>query len=381
MSGVVLDARAGPGSATIPAIWGAVRSYARCVTRQVLTERLTAAVHRIAANGVDDRNLRTQILDVIRGLIPFDAYAFLLTDPTTSVGCSPVAAVPDITTLPDLIRLKYLTPVNRWTGLPANGCATLEQATDGYLESSLVWREYLAGIGIVDVLSVVFTDRFGWWGFLDLWRSESPFTDDEVVALAAVQPAITSWLRQVQASGFKPSDSFPAHRGPGVLVLSPALTIRAQTPQTEAWLSALLPAHTGRSPVPASAYNVAAQLLATEAGVDAHPAQARVHLGGSTWLTLRADRLAGADPIEQRDIVVTMETSSPTERWDLYCRSHGLTGRETEVVRHLVDGCDTRSVAQLMSISELTVQDHLKSVFMKTSTTSRHELLAISLGR
>lgn len=122
-------------------------------------------------------------------------------------------------------------------------------------------------------------------------------------------------------------------------------------------------------------------LLATEAGIDAHPEQARVHLGGATWLTLRADRLGGPEPLEQRDIVVTMEASSPTERRDIYARSHALTGRETEVLRHLTDGYDTRTVARLMSISELTVQDHLRSVFTKTSISSRRELLATSLGK
>jgi len=338
-------------------------------------------VEHIAATGVDDRDLRARVLDVIGGFIAFDAYAFLLTDPTTSVGCSPVAEVPDLATLPDLIRLKYLTSVNRWTGLPASGCASLRQATGGRPERSLLWRERLAGLGIVDVVSVVFTDRFGWWGFLDLWRREGRFTDDEVAALADVRPAVTSRLRGVQAAGFKAAEVAPGHRGPGALVLSPALTIRAQTAQTEDWLTALVPPQTGRSAVPASAYNVAAQLLATEAGVDAHPAQARVHLGRGTWLTLRADRLGGPEPVEQRDIVVTMEASSPTERRDIFSRSHGLTGREAEVLRHLADGYDTRTVARLMAISEFTVQDHLKSVFTKTLTSSRRELLATALGR
>ncbi|MGI9120088.1 MAG: helix-turn-helix domain-containing protein, partial [Acidimicrobiales bacterium] len=59
---------------------------------------------------------------------------------------------------------------------------------------------------------------------------------------------------------------------------------------------------------------------------------------------------------------------------------HGLTGREAEVLRHLADGSDTRTVARLMSISELTVQDHLKGVFTKTLTSSRRELLAMSGG-
>lgn len=338
-------------------------------------------MEHVAATGVDDRDLRAQILDIIQGFIPFDAYAFLLTDPTTSVGCAPVADAPDLAALPDLIRLKYLTPVNRWTQLPRSGCSTLERATGGRLEESLLWRDHLAGLGILDVASVVFTDRFGWWGFLDLWRREGRFTDDEVVALTDVRPAITSRLRSVQAAAFAAGEVRSGYRGPGALVLSPALTIRAQTEQTQDWLSALVPPQDGRSPVPASAYNVAAQLLATEAGIDVHPAQAQVHLGGGTWLTLRADRLGGPQPVEQRDIVVTMEASSPTERRDMFSRSHGLTVRETEVLRQLTDGHDTRTVARLMSISELTVQDHLKAVFTKTCTSSRRELLAVSLGR
>ncbi|WP_309116894.1 hypothetical protein [Saccharothrix sp.] len=39
-----------------------------------------------------------------------------------------------------------------------------------------------------------------------------------------------------------------------------------------------MPPAEGRAPIPASAYNVAAQLLAVEAGVDDHPPWARAHL-------------------------------------------------------------------------------------------------------
>lgn len=351
------------------------------MTDRVRAARLTADVERIAATGVDDRDVRTQILNAIRGRIPFDHYAFLLTDPTTTVGCSPVADVPDLAALPHLIRLKYLTTVNRWTRLPASGCASLQQAASGHLEESLLWREHLSALGILDVASVAFTDRFGWWGFLDLWRRDACFTVDEVAALADVRPAITFRLRRVQAAAFAATEVSSHYRGPGALVLSPALTVRAQTAQTQDWLAALVPPQTGRSPVPASAYNVAAQVLAIEAGVDAHPAQARVHLGAGAWLTLRADRLEGPERIEERDIVVTMEASSPTERREMFSRAHGLTGRETEVLRRLADGHDTRTVARSMSISELTVQDHLKAMFAKTFTSSRRELLAVSLGR
>ena len=351
------------------------------MTGRVCGARLATAVEHIAVSGADDRALRVQILHAIRRFVPFDAYAFLLTDPATTVGCSPLAEVPNLARLPDLIRLKYLTPVNRWTTLPATGCATLQQATSGRPEQSLLWREHLADLDILDVLSVVFTDRFGMWGFLDLWRRAGRFTDDEVAALGGARPAITSRLRDVQAAGFTVDEAVPRQRGPGALVLSPALTVRAQTPQTQDWLAALVPPESGRAPVPASAYNVAAQLLATEAGVDDHPAQVRIHLGVGRWLTLRADRVAGNEPVEDRDIVVTMEASSPTERRDLFSRSSRLTAREDELLRHLAEGVDTRTVAGLMSIREHTVQDHLKSVFIKTSTSSRRELLAKSGGQ
>lgn len=156
--------------------------------------------------------------------------------------------------------------------------------------------------------------------------------------------------------------------------------VRAQTPQTQDWLAALVPPQSGQVSVPASAYNVAAQLLAFEAGVDSHPAQARVHLGVGSWLTLRADRVAGDQAVGERDIVVTMEASSPVERRDVFSRCHGLTRREDVLLRHLADGVDTHTLARCMSISEHTVQDHLKAVFIKTSTSSRRELLAKSAG-
>jgi DNA-binding CsgD family transcriptional regulator len=349
------------------------------VAGQVRSSRIAEGVEHLTTAGLEDRMVRGRILDRVRSAVPFDAYAFLRTDPVTAVGCSPLAEVPDLSMLPDLIRLKYLTSVNRWTTLAST--ATLLDTTDGQPEQSLIWRERLAGLGIRDVLSAVFRDRFGCWGFLDLWRRDHAFTGSEVAAVTAALPAITLLLRQVQAAELSADDAPPAPRGPGALVLSPGLVVRAHTPQTQDWLSALIPPGEGRSPVPASAYNVAAQLLANEAGVDAQPPQARVHLHGGAWLTLRADRLAGEQAPEDRDIVVTMEATSPVERREIYSRAHALTAREDELLAQLAQGHDTRTVAGLMAISELTVQDHLKAVFAKTATSSRRELLARCAGR
>jgi DNA-binding CsgD family transcriptional regulator len=165
-----------------------------------------------------------------------------------------------------------------------------------------------------------------------------------------------------------------------VLLLGDDLRLLAQTAQSEAHLRALLPTDADRAPVPASAYNVAAQLLAVESGVDAHPPSARVHLGGGRWVTLRADRIAGRAPIAAAAIAVSIEPTPAVERAALYAGLAGLTTREAELLGHLASGGDTREVAARMFVSQHTVQDHLKSIFAKTGVNSRRELLSRATG-
>ena len=331
--------------------------------------------------GVEDsRALRLAVLEEIRRSLPFDAYAWLLTDPETEVGSDPLADVPCMPELPRLIRLKYLTAMNRWTSLsPPVGL--LRAATQGRLEQSLVWRELLSRYQVGDVASVVFRDRFGCWGFLDLWRiGRSPaFSERDGGLLGAIAPKITEAIRRCQANTFTAVQPTVIPAGPVVLVLSPELEVRAQTPETEGYLRALLPPDGDRRPVPAGAYNVGAQLLAFEGGVDRHRPWARVHLTQGAWLSLRASRIAGPTG-DANDIAVTIEAASPAERMDLFGRAHGLSRRETELMTALLRGSDTRELAGGLFVSENTVQDHLKSIFVKTGTRSRPALVARVLG-
>jgi DNA-binding CsgD family transcriptional regulator len=333
--------------------------------------------------GVDTRTFRLQILEELRRAVPFDAHAWLLTDPQTAVGSAPVADVPWIAELPRQIRLKYCTTVNRWTALGDRPVALLYETTDGDLVQSLVWRELLARHGVHDAASAVFADQFGCWAFLELWRAETVgcFSRQEADFLADLVPPLTLALRCLEASTFiaRPARDRP-RVGPIVLVLSPDLEVRSQTAETTEYLRILLPTAPDRTPVPAVAYNVVAQLLAIEAGVDDHSPSARVHLAEGLWMTARASRLEGPGPACAHDIAVTLEESSGAERVDVFGRAFGLTIRERQLFDHLVEGRDTREVAQCMSVSENTVQDHLKAIFAKTAARSRRTLLARALG-
>src|SRR6201991_4909589 len=108
----------------------------------------------------DARTLRLEALAVLRRVIGFDAYVWLVTDPETSVGSAPLADVPCLPELPQLIRLKYLTTVNRWTCM-MTPVASLRQAPGGDLPRSLIWRDVLCRYQVGDIATSVYRDRFG----------------------------------------------------------------------------------------------------------------------------------------------------------------------------------------------------------------------------
>src|SRR5215831_2712840 len=107
---------------------------------------------QLCRGDADARTLRLEVLAVLRQVIGFDAYVWLVTDPQTSVGCAPLADVPCLPELPDLIRLKYLTTINRWTTLRGN-TRMLAEATGGDLSRSPLWRDLLRHYAVSDIAS------------------------------------------------------------------------------------------------------------------------------------------------------------------------------------------------------------------------------------
>ena len=329
----------GGGLRPVPDGDGPGRPYAGGMAASAATvQRRVAQLCRDGAASSDSRDLRAAVVAELRQAIAFDAYAWLLTDPETRVGTAPLAEVPDLAALPRLIRLKYTTTVNRWTALPRGQCATLAAATGGDLSGSPLWRDLLAGYGVTDVASVVFADQFGCWGFLDLWRCGGPepgFTPVEQALLGSLTPTLTAALRGAQAATFaEPPAPVSALDAPVVLLLSGSLELLDQTPRTDAHLRLLLPTSPGAAPVPAAAFNVAAQLLAVEAGVDDGPPTARAQLAGPEWISLRAARLAG--PVSQA------ARSSVTDRARRRARPAQVSGT-AQASRETRASCGTRA--------------------------------------
>ncbi len=355
--------------------------------------RARERIEAIARQALDSRALRGEVLDVVADVVDFDGYVWLLTDPVTTVGASPLADVPGLPLpeLPRLVRAKYASEVNRWTALmlAAEPVGLMASARAGEPGRATEWSALVSRLGIRDVASAVFSDPFGCWGFLDLWRQGrgGPFTGSDAEFLVTLAPSVTTALRECQARTFvSPARPHRDDVGPVVLTLDDDLRIVSRTAASQGWLDLLLPPGPGASAVPASVYNVAAQLLATESGIDDHPASTRAHLGDGFWITLRAARMAAVQSpgpsVERPDagIVVTIEETPAVERLELFARSMALTGREAQLVGLLAAGADTRAMARAMGVSMNTVQDHLKAIFIKTGAHDRVSLMSRALG-
>ncbi|MFL6021770.1 MAG: LuxR C-terminal-related transcriptional regulator [Marmoricola sp.] len=314
--------------------------------------------------------LREHVLDALRRVLPFEAHVFTLVDPSTLVATSPHADVPMLPweRLPETIRWRYLTLVNRVDTLAGHPAASLLSATENPSDS-LIWERVLREVGVRDTAMVTFADRYGVWGYLELWRTTGPFLGAELEVLTAISGALTAALRSALARTFSEPDPASGRLGPAVVLLNNDLVVQRQTEAAGVALLRLLPPDEPMAPIPAAAYNAAAALIAVEERVPLGEPWSRVHLGGNRWVTVRASRLGP-------DIAVSIEPSTPAERMELFARAHGLSDRESEVVALLAIGLDTRELAGQLFLSEHTVNDHVKAVLAKTGARTRPVLLA-----
>jgi DNA-binding CsgD family transcriptional regulator len=373
-------------------------------------------IRLICDSSPDHRSLRGAVLAELGRVVPFNAFAWPLSDPVTATGISPMAQSPCPEELPLLIRLKYLTPVGRWTQLAASPSpvTTLLRETDGNPSRSLVWNGLMKRYGVSDVLFAVLADKHGCWGWLDLWRTAQdqavtvePFSVEEVGYVAALVHEVTPALRQsiarqfvmevpggLEAAGSTPpgpdavlTRTSTTGRRPradlpqqAVLTLDADMAVVGATASGDEWLRLLQAGPRPFQRVPAEVLNVAAQLLAIEADVDHHPASSRVYIGSGRWAMLRASRMDSAGPVAIPPLAVTIQACPPEARLDMFARSFGLTPRQRELLELAASGADTAAMAAALGIAAYTVQDQFKQIFDTCGVHSRATLLALAMG-
>src|SRR5439155_15310469 len=90
------------------------------------------------------------------------------------------------------------------------------------------------------------------------------------------------------------------------------------------------------------------------------------------WIMLHGASLVSDG---RRRIAVIVEPAHPARIAPLLMAAYGLTEREQEVTRLVLQGESTTQIAERLVVSPHTVQEHLKRVFEKTGVRSRRDLV------
>ena len=87
------------------------------------------------------------------------------------------------------------------------------------------------------------------------------------------------------------------------------------------------------------------------------------------------------------DAPVLPEVASSDLRASLNARcqevaqAHGLSGREADVLRLLVEGWPRQDICEALGISEGTVKTHASHIYAKLEIQSRQDLAGVVFGR
>ena len=101
-------------------------------------------------------------------------------------------------------------------------------------------------------------------------------------------------------------------------------------------------------------------------------ARSRVQMRSGRWLLLYGTRLSGG---QRARVAVIIQPAAPHDVAPLVALAYALTERECQIMRLCMKGLSTKDIAQALTVSPYTVQDHLKSIFDKTGVRSRGELV------
>lgn len=310
----------------------------------------------------------------LRRIVPVDLYPCWFTlDPGSMLVTghfNPVEPVLDeeISIMLDYLDQQYADPEHARAAPPVTrlGEASDAEGTAGYVQMLGEFRHEVRAELRLDGVC---------WGLVTLHRrrSAAPFDAGEVAFLTSIVPGLAEGTRRgLLASG---AAADPRPLSPGVVLLDEHLRIDSVSPEAERWLPDLpggADPSTDRLPLAVSA--VATRVRRAARGETATaPPVARTRSRTGRWVLIHGSPLKR--PSGQYTSVI-IQAAQPGAVSTLHLQALGLSPREQDVTRLVLQGRSTGDIARELYVSPYTVQDHLKSIFAKASVRSRGELVA-----
>ena len=256
----------------------------------------------------------------------------------------------------------------------AQGISTLHEATGGDPTLSPRWHQNMTYGGDQEMIAGLRTKSGEVWGALGLYREAGQplFGAEELEFVRTVAPSLAEGARRALLVAEAMDPEGPV--APGLIVLSDRWEVESTTPGVERWLCELPDGDWDRGKLPSSVLSVAGRALRTAERPDepGEIAVGRVLARSGNWVVLHGVCLVGDGT---RRIAVIVEPAHPARISPLLMAAYGLTEREQEVTRLVLQGNSTVEIAQQLVVSGHTVQQHLKSVFDKTGVRSRRDLV------
>ena len=309
-------------------------------------------------------------------VLPFDDSCWLTLDPATLLPTSHFTREHGIEVLMALAANEFLEDdLNKFADLarakPPVG--TLYAATQGDLHRSPRFTKVLAPYGHEDgdELRAVFMDGDSAWGCVALHRHQGRFHANEVALIADIGGYIAEGIRRAILTTALGGDD--GTDPPGLTLLREDDSVESLTPAASFWIGEILDSTADSGELPLIVASVAHRARQALAERTQEVAQARVPRRAGGWLILDAS-LMGDDPKGRVGVIV--HPASAPQISGLIAEAYGLSKREREVTRLVLNGLSTREISERLTVSPYTVQDHLKAVFDKVGVRSRRELVA-----
>ena len=342
-------------------------------------ERSRRQLRALATAGLD--TFASSAITVLQQAVPFDAACTAALDPATVLVTDTVKLEIDDTRDHEWAHHEYeVEDVATFIELARreHSVTTVELETGGDTRRSSRLTEFLnPGYCFGQELRAMARSDGATWGALCLFREDggSPFSAAELDFVGSIAESFAIGVRTALVAGTATRGAV-AHHGPSVLIVGADDELQQVTPGAESRLASM----TGDDSLswerlPMHLLTLVSAARAFAAGRLPSPPRLRVRSPSGEWLVAHASPLASRDGVGG-SVVVTIEEARPPEIVPLVVAAFGLTSREQDVVRLVLQGVDTAQIARALHLSAYTVQDHLKSIFAKAGVRSRRELTA-----
>jgi DNA-binding CsgD family transcriptional regulator len=341
--------------------------------RERAHDRITA----LAGQGLDLVSFWHETTEILEPLVPhYMGPCWYTLDPASLLITSHFN--PNMPALPPdaLAHEYYVDDVNKLADVARSrsGSSTLHEATGGDPSSSPRWQANIQMGGDQELIVALRTAAGDAWGGLGLYREPGApmFDPDEIAFVRTLAASLAEGARRALLLGEASDPEGP--EAPGLLVLSSDWQLESATPGVEGWVSDLPEGDWDAGRLPSAVLAVAGRALRSAEGRDepGEVALARVLTRSGRWVVLHGATLVSDG---RRRIAVIVEPAHPARIGPLLMSAYGLSEREQDVTRLVLQGESTTAIADRLVVSPHTVQQHLKSIFEKTGVRSRRDLV------